>query len=42
MITNFDFEPCPYCGQYEEYWVDEEREIVTCICGAVILQPVLH
>ncbi|ELR65753.1 hypothetical protein C942_00839 [Photobacterium marinum] len=33
---------CPVCGQEEEYLVDELRETVICICGAIIDEPVFH
>lgn len=37
-----EFEPCPECGQDEDFFVDEDREIVTCICGVIVVKPVLH
>lgn len=35
-------EPCPECGKLDEYWVDEQLEIITCVCGAIISKPVYH
>lgn len=37
-----EFKPCPECGQNEDFLVDEEQEIVTCICGVIVIEPVIH
>jgi transcription initiation factor TFIIIB Brf1 subunit/transcription initiation factor TFIIB len=39
---NIELKPCPECGQDEDFLVDEEREIVTCICGVIVIEPVIH
>ncbi|WP_299013287.1 hypothetical protein [uncultured Photobacterium sp.] len=37
-----ELKACPECGQDSEFFFDEERETVTCICGAIISEPVFH
>lgn len=33
---------CPKCKQDDEFWIDDERNTVTCICGVVIEERIYH